>query len=149
MFWFLQFLLRRPTLRPTLDPSQTVVLNHVHGYSNRYNLCRGCTLYPRVTDFFSPSGLIPSTVFQLKTHLTAHTSLTYRCLESPTTPVKQNSKWGGYNLDVTWDHKIYTARKLGELPLRLQPKHPCPLIGWLALIDGRGTLIPAPLYGVC
>ena len=36
------------------------------------------------------------------------------CLESPTTPVKQNSKWGGYNLDVAWDHKIYTARKTGE-----------------------------------
>ena len=51
----------------------------------------------------------------MKTHLAAHTSLTYRCLESPTTPVKQNSKWGGYNLDVAWDHKIYTARKLGKL----------------------------------
>jgi len=32
------------------------------------------------------------------------------------TPVKQNSKWGGYNLDLPWDHKIYNARKLGELP---------------------------------
>ena len=30
-----QFFLRRPTLRPTLDPSQTVVLNHGHGYSNK------------------------------------------------------------------------------------------------------------------
>ena len=37
------------------------------------------------------------------------------CLESPTTLVKKISKWGGYNLDVTWDHKIYTARKLGKL----------------------------------
>ena len=36
------------------------------------------------------------------------------CLESPTTPVKQNSKWGGYNLDVIWDHKIYTVHKTGE-----------------------------------
>ena len=55
--------LRRPTLRPTLDPSQTVVLNRGHGYSNRYKLCRGCTLYPQVTDSFSPSGLIPLMVF--------------------------------------------------------------------------------------
>ena len=38
------------------------------------------------------------------------------CLESPTTPAKQNSKWGGYNLDVAWDHKIYTTRKLGSYP---------------------------------
>ena len=50
---------------------------------------------------------------------------------------------------LAWDHKIYTARKLGELPLRLQPKHPCPLTGWLALIHGHGTLITASLYGVC
>ena len=27
--------------RPTLDPSQTVVLNRGHGYSNRYNSAEG------------------------------------------------------------------------------------------------------------
>ena len=37
----LNYFLRRPTLRPTLDPSQTVVLNRGHGYSNRYNSAEG------------------------------------------------------------------------------------------------------------
>ena len=43
---------------------------------------------------------------------------------------------------------LYRAQT-GELPLRLQPKHPCPRTGWLALIHGHGTLITASLYGVC
>ena len=46
------------------------------------------------------------------------------CLESPTTLVKKISKWGGYNLDVTWDHKIYTARKLGSYPLSATTETP-------------------------
>ena len=47
-------------------------------------------------------------------------------MESPTTPAKQNSKWGGYNLDVAWDHKIYTARKLGKLSPSATTETPMP-----------------------
>ena len=48
---------------PLLDLTQTVVLTQEHDYPTGYILCRGSTIFPRVTGLLSPSGLIPSTVF--------------------------------------------------------------------------------------
>ena len=43
---------------------------------------------------------------------------------------------------------FYTRAIRGCPPLGPNRKHPCPLTGWLALILGQGTIIPASLFGV-
>src|SRR3990170_6966660 len=60
---------------------------------------------------------------------------------------KKNSKTGRPTPRIAWD-QIYIARSKGCPPLGPNRKHPRPLTGWRALIQGHGTLITAPLFGV-
>ena len=80
--------LRRPTLRPTLDPSQTVVLNRGHVYSNRYNSAEGA-LFTHVYEISLVSSMtLTNSHYGLwvETHLTST-----RQLNSPKPGITQGN----------------------------------------------------------
>ena len=57
--------------------------------------------------------------------------------------------WGGYNLNVAWDHKIYTARKTGEAtPFGYNRNTHAPRPGGMTTVCLQ-YLPPQPLYTVC